>query len=131
MAYSQYPMRARKMTLMRPVEFGEVVPAGTRLTLFSADKPDRHFTVVTFLIDKVSGVMLDLGTGVPSYQVENEEGRIHLLLQLPIGEKNENRWCLWHPDLADFDSRSIFDGALVKEYKSYPEKRSKIQSERF
>jgi hypothetical protein len=115
MAYGQYLMRARKMTLMRPVEFGEAAPAGTRLTLFSADKPDRHFTVVTFLIDAVSGVMLDLGTGVPCYQVEDEEGRMHLLLQLPIGEENENRWCLWRPDQVDFDARSIFDGALVKE----------------
>ena len=106
MAYSQSLMRVRKMTLMRPVEFGETVAAGTQLTLFSADKPDRHFTVVTFLMDKVSGVMLDLGTGVPCYQVEDEEGRIHLLLQLAIGEENENRWCLWRPDQADFDSRS-------------------------
>jgi hypothetical protein len=100
---------------MRPVVFGEALPAGTRLTLFSADKPDRLFTVVTFLMDKVSGVMLDLGTGVPCYQVEDEEGRIHLLLQLAIGEENENRWCLWRPDHTGFDSRSIFDGALVDE----------------
>jgi hypothetical protein len=103
------------MTLMRPVEFGEIVPAGTRLTLFSADKPNRHFTVITFWMDKVSGVMLDLKTGVPCYQVEDEEGRIHLLLQLPIGEENENHWCLWRPDQVDFDSRSIFDGALIEE----------------
>ena len=108
-------MRARKMTLMRPVEFGEAFPTGTRLTLFSADKPDRYFTVVTFLMDKISGVMLDLETGVPCYQVEDEEGRIHLLLQLPTGEENENRWCLWRPDQADFDSRSIFERALVEE----------------
>jgi hypothetical protein len=45
---------------MRPVEFGEALAAGTRLTLFSADKPDRFFTVITFWIDKVSGVALDL-----------------------------------------------------------------------
>lgn len=101
------------MNQMRHVEFGEAVPAGTRLTLFSADKPDRLFTVVTFLMDKVSGVML--GNGVPCYQVEDEEGRIHLLLQLPTGEENENRWCLWRPDHAGFDSRSIFERALVEE----------------
>jgi hypothetical protein len=100
---------------MRPVEFGEALATGTRLTLFSDDKPNRFFTVITFLIDKVSGVALDLETGVPCYQVEDEEGRIHLLLQLPIGEKNENRWCLWRPDQAGFDSRSIFEGALVAE----------------
>jgi hypothetical protein len=45
---------------MRPVEFGEAVPARTRLTLFSGDKPDRLFTVITFCIDKVAGVALDL-----------------------------------------------------------------------
>jgi hypothetical protein len=45
-------------------------------------------------MDKVSGVMLDLGTGVRCYQVEDEEGKIHLLLQLAIGEENENRRCL-------------------------------------
>ena len=99
---------------MRPVEFGEAVPAGTRLTLFSADRPDRFFTVITFCIDRVSGVALDL-EGVPCYQVEDEEGRIHLLLQLPIGEENKNRWCLWRPDQAEFDSKSIFDGALIEE----------------
>lgn len=103
MAYRKQLASGPKINLMRPVEFGEAVPAGTRLTLFSADKPDRHFTVVTFLMDKVSGVMPDLGTGVPCYQVEDEEGRIHLLLKLPTGEENENRWCLWRPDQAGFD----------------------------
>jgi hypothetical protein len=44
--------------------------------------------------------------GVPSYQVDDEEGRIQLLLHLPI-EENEERWCLWRPDQAGFDSRSI------------------------
>ena len=88
---------------MRPVEFGEPLAAGIRLTLFSDDKPDRLFTVITFWIDKVSGVALDLETGVPSYQVEDEEGRIHLLIHLPIEEQIEHRWCLWRPDQADFD----------------------------
>jgi hypothetical protein len=100
---------------MRPVEFGEALAAGTRLTLFSDDKPDRLFTVITFLIDAISGVALDLETGVPCYQVEDEEGRIHLLLHLPIEEKKEDRWCLWRPDQAGFDFRSIFEGALVEE----------------
>jgi hypothetical protein len=43
---------------MRPVVFGEALPAGTRLTLFLADKPDRFFTVNKFWIDKTSGVAL-------------------------------------------------------------------------
>jgi hypothetical protein len=51
---------------MRPVEFGEAVPAGTRLTLFSADKPDRLFTVITFCIDKVSGVALTSTRAFPA-----------------------------------------------------------------
>jgi hypothetical protein len=99
---------------MRPVVFGEALPAGTRLTLFSPDKPDRFFTVIKFWIDKTSGMALELNTGVPSYHVDDEEGRMHLLMHLPI-EANEHRWCLWRPDLAGFDSRSIFEGALVEE----------------
>jgi hypothetical protein len=98
---------------MRLVEFGEVLPPGTRLTLFSDDKPNRFFTVIKFWMDETSGTALALRTGVPSYEVEDEEGRIHLLLYLPIEEENEDRWCLWRPDQAGFDSRSIFDGALV------------------
>jgi hypothetical protein len=100
---------------MRPVAFGEALTAGTRLTLFSDDKPDRFFTVIKFWMDATSGVALELKTGVPTYQVEDEEGRIHLLLQLPIGEDNENRWVLWRSDQAGFDSRSIFDGALLED----------------
>jgi hypothetical protein len=99
---------------MRPVKFGEALATGTRLLLFSDDKPDRLFTVIAFLIDGVSGVALDLKTGVPCYQVEDEEGRIHLLLHLPIEDEGEGRWCLWRPDQAGFDSRSIFKGALIE-----------------
>jgi hypothetical protein len=66
-------------------------------------------------MDETSGIALALKTGVPSYQVEDEEGRIHLLLHLPIEEESENRWCLWRPDQVDFDSRSIFEGALVED----------------
>jgi hypothetical protein len=68
-------------------------------------------------MDESSGVALELKTGVPTYQVEDEEGRIHLLIHLPIEEENEDRWCLWRPDQAGFDSRSIFDRALVEEKK--------------
>ena len=77
---------------MRSVEFGEALAVGARVTLFSCDKPQRHFTVITFLIDAVLGVALDLETGVPCYKVEDEEGRIHLLLHLPIGKGNFEIW---------------------------------------
>jgi hypothetical protein len=100
---------------MRPVVFGEALSAGTRLTLFSDDKPDRFFIVIKFWMDATSGVALDLKTGVPTYQVEDEEGRTHLLIHLTIEEKDADRWCLWRPDHAGFDSRSIFEGALVGE----------------
>jgi hypothetical protein len=43
---------------MRPVEFGEALAAGTRLTLFSQDKPDHFFTVIKFWMDETSGVAL-------------------------------------------------------------------------
>ena len=100
---------------MRPVEFGEALAAGTRSALFSEDKPDRFFTVIKFWMDEASGVALALRTGVPSYQVEDEEGRTHLLIHLPIEEESDDRWCLWRPDQAGFDSRSVFDGALVED----------------
>ena len=94
---SQYALRridstwrsVTKSVLMRPVAFGEALTAGTRFTLFSDDKPDRLFTVITFCIDKVSGVALDLETGVPCYLVEDEEARTHLLIQLTIEEEEE------------------------------------------
>jgi hypothetical protein len=105
----------KRIAVMRPVAFGETLPAGTRLTLFSDDKPDRFFTVIKFWMDKTSGVALELKTGVPTYQVEDEEGRTHLLIHLTIEEKDEDRWCLWRPDHAGFDSRSIFEGALVQD----------------
>jgi hypothetical protein len=92
---------------MRPIAFGEALLAKTRLTLFSDDKPDRFFTVVKFWMDGTSGVALALRGGVPSYQVEDEEGRIHLLIHLPFEEEHDDRWCLWRPDHAGFDSRSI------------------------
>jgi hypothetical protein len=102
---------------MRPVAFGEALSAGTRLTLFSDDKPDRFFIVIKFWMDKTLGASLALTTTVPSYQVEDEEGRIHLLIHRPIEEQHEHRWCLWRLDHAGFDSRSIFEAALAKELK--------------
>ena len=103
------------MIWMRPVAFGEALSSGTRLTLFSDDKPDRFFTVVKFWMDGTSGVALALKTGVPTYQVEDEEGGTHLLIHLAIDEQNEDRWCLRRPDHAGFDSRSVFEGALIEE----------------
>jgi hypothetical protein len=69
---------------MRPVAFGEALSAGTRLTLLS-------FTDITFWMDETLGVALALKTGVPSYEVEDEEGRTHLLIHLPIEEEDEDR----------------------------------------
>jgi hypothetical protein len=73
---------------MRPVKFREVLTAETRLTLFSGDEPDHLFTVIKFWMDETSGIAPALKTGVPSYHGEDEEGRIHLLLHLPIEEEN-------------------------------------------
>jgi hypothetical protein len=87
---------------------------GTQLTLFSDDKPERFFRVTKFWMDEISGVALALKGGVPTYQVEDEEGRTHLLIHLPI-EEDGDRWCLWRPDHPGFDSRSIFEGALVEQ----------------
>jgi hypothetical protein len=62
---------------MRPGEFGDVYLPELRFTLVSDDKPDRFFTVIKFWMNATSTVALELKTGVPSYQVEDEEGRIH------------------------------------------------------
>jgi hypothetical protein len=40
---------------MRSVAFGEALPAGTRLTLFSDDKLDGFFTVIKSRMDATSG----------------------------------------------------------------------------
>jgi hypothetical protein len=76
---------------MRPFKFGEALAAGARLTLFSEGKPDRLFTVIKFWIDQTLGASLALRTSVPSYEVEDEEGRIHSLIHLKIEEKKEDR----------------------------------------
>jgi hypothetical protein len=91
----------QKIILMRPVAFGEPLPFGIRLTLFSDDKPDRFFTVIKFWMDETSGVALALKTGLlptksktacraegpPPQNLRRdklcrrrEEGRIHLLI---------------------------------------------------
>ena len=64
---------------MRPVESGEVPTAGARLTLLSHGKPARHFTAISFLVEAVSAVALDLNTRVPCHQVADQEGRNLLL----------------------------------------------------
>jgi hypothetical protein len=51
---------------MRPVEFGEAVPAATRFTLFSTDKPERPFTLITFLIDRFRVSLLTSRAAFPA-----------------------------------------------------------------
>jgi hypothetical protein len=100
---------------MRPVAFGEALPAGTRLTLFSDDKPDHFFRVVKFWMDETSGIASRSRPAFLPTKFEDEEGRTNLLIHLPIEGEDEDRWCLWRPDHAGFDSRSIFERALVEE----------------
>jgi hypothetical protein len=38
--------------------------------------------VIKFSVDETSGVALALKGGVPTYQLEDEEGRTHLLIHL-------------------------------------------------
>jgi hypothetical protein len=47
------------------------LPAGTRLTLFSDDKPDRFFAVIKFWTDETSGFAIASEPGVPTYQLED------------------------------------------------------------
>jgi hypothetical protein len=74
---------------MRPVAFGEALSAGTRLTLFSDNKPDRFLTLIKFWMHETSGGALALKTGVPSSTVEGGEGRRVLLIHPAIEEQNE------------------------------------------
>jgi hypothetical protein len=55
-----------KTLIMRPVEFGENLAAGTKLTLFSEDKPDRFFTVLEFTLDADLGTLLGVDSPIPS-----------------------------------------------------------------
>jgi hypothetical protein len=78
---------------------------------FSDDKPDRFFTGIEFWMDETSGVALALNTGVPTYLIEDEEGRTHLLIHLPIEEEDQDRWCLWQFGLAD---QSVHRSSLAR-----------------
>jgi hypothetical protein len=63
-------------------------------------------------MDETSGVALELKTGVPAYQVEDEEARTHLLIHLPIEEQNErqpsyrvhNHLPVWQSPITSFPS---------------------------
>ena len=88
-----------------------VRPAASAVNSDSGGQADRFFIVIKFWMAATSGAALALETGVRSYQVEDEEGRMHLLIHLAI---EEDRWCLWWPDHEWFDSRSIFESALVE-----------------
>jgi hypothetical protein len=46
---------------------------------------------------------------LPSYRVQDEEGRIQLL----VNEPDEEEWWLWHPDQVGVGPKSVFSGALV------------------
>ena len=66
---------------MRPIGFGKGLAAGIRSTLFSKDKREHFFTVIKLWTDKTSGIALTLKTGVPSYEVEDEEAEFHLTIE--------------------------------------------------
>ena len=95
---------------MRPVEFGNALAAGCRLTLVSHDKPARFFRVIKFWMDETSGIALALKTGVPSYQVEDDEGRIHV-----PKKSTKTAGAFGGRTSLRFDPRSIFDATVVEE----------------
>ena len=58
-------------------------------------------------MNETSGVALALRTGVPSYQVEDEEGKTHLLIHLPnlhSGARELGFFCRIFPSVADHAS---------------------------
>jgi hypothetical protein len=65
---------------------------------------------------ETSGITLALKTGLPSYQVEDEEGRIQFTTSLTNrGRKSKSFVPLAAPDPAGFDSASIFDAPKIAE----------------
>jgi hypothetical protein len=64
--------------------------AGHKLTAVLKKVHVPPNTVIKFWTDETSGIALTLKTGVPTYQVEDEEGRTHLLIHLPIEGQNEH-----------------------------------------
>jgi hypothetical protein len=47
--------------------------------------------------------------------IENLLTYLHECGHFVLHKDDEDRWCLWRPDHAGFDSRSIFEGALIEE----------------
>jgi hypothetical protein len=104
-----------KVTQMRPVAFGQVLPAGIRLTFSLTTSPTAPLPLSNSGWMKPRALRSHSRPAFPTYQVEDEEGRTNLLIYLAIEEQHEHRLCLWRPDQAGFDSKSIFHGALVEE----------------
>jgi inner membrane protein involved in colicin E2 resistance len=75
-AYWFHPVITGNLLPVRPVAFRRSFVCRNSPTLFSDDKPDRFFTVIKFWLDETSGVALALKTSVPSYQVEEVQGRL-------------------------------------------------------
>ena len=92
---------------MHPIEFGENVPSGTRLILFSDDdRPDRFFTVLEFTLNSELGSLAGLRLRRSPSPRPSEEGRVQML----INEPDEEEWYLWHPDQVGIGPKSVFAG---------------------
>src|SRR5258708_35765710 len=76
--------RMDRATWMRAGTCNDIQKQGRReaveLVLF------ERFTVIKFWMDETSSVALALNTVAPTYQVEDDEGRTHLSIHLPIEE---------------------------------------------
>jgi len=80
---------------------------------------------------RMSGRVSDIrARGLPLLGAPDGEGRVHFLIHLPIEEQHEDRWCLWRPNHASFDERSIFEAALVVRIGLHSEERFKMRLER-
>jgi hypothetical protein len=77
---------------------------------------DHHsFGIATLLVRPAASAVKSDSENVHQRPRANMSAFYHLLIHLPIEQEHEERWCLWRPDHAGFDSRSIFEGALIEE----------------
>jgi hypothetical protein len=89
-----------RIAVIRPVAFGEALPAGTRLTLFSDDKPDRFFTGDAVFCAPASVIKI-INDGI-------EELVFYIITDNPVGET------CYYPDSDKWGLPPNLNGPVLK-----------------
>lgn len=95
---------------MRSVEFGKALAAGTRLTLFSRDKPDRFFTVIKYWIDQTLGASREF-QDLAFFPTKSNTRKAEYIYYFSCQSRNRmmNRCYLWRQDQAGLYWHVWFD----------------------